>query len=112
MNALTDNQPTPAQLRQAELAELLQHPVSVAGIEATEELSKETIAFLLEAGRRKRRFKEAVLDRFNATVGALASDLLVAALNSEALGFCYRPSDRAAFTRTVAESRHYEALKV
>ncbi|WP_295512956.1 hypothetical protein [uncultured Sulfitobacter sp.] len=101
----------PEVLREAEFAELELIPHSDEAMALERALSNQTQTYLFSEGIRKRKFKEDALARFKSTLSALVADLLVAALNEEADGFCFRPSNRAGFKDTVAESRHYETLK-
>ncbi|WP_215193800.1 hypothetical protein [Falsiruegeria litorea] len=101
----------PSILRAADLADLLQYPVSKEAQAVVGILMTETIQWQFDNGIKKRNPKADVVERMRSTIAALLGDLLVAALNEEAEGFCRRPSDKASFKTTLAESRLYEALK-
>lgn len=101
----------PEVLRKAEYAEFRMIPYSDAAKALEQALTDQTQGYLFASGIRKRKFKDDALTRFRSTVSAFVAELLVAALNEDAEGFCYRSSNRAGFSKTVAESRHYDALK-
>ncbi len=101
----------PEVLRKANEAELLLYAHSSAAKNVTEAMSDETIAFQFQTGSRKRRFKADALSRFKSTLAALLGDLLYAQSTKDAEGFCWRRSNRTSFSSTLAESRHYEAVK-
>ena len=98
-------------LREAKFAELELVPHSDAAKALAVALEDQTIEFLFASGARKNKFRDDDLVRFKSTLSALAADLLVAALNEEAEGFCYRHSKNDNFKNTVAEYRPYKALK-
>lgn len=101
----------PQILRAAEIAELLLQPVSLEACHLVETLAGEVAEHQFAAGHRKRKHKEGAYQRFVSSVGALLGDLLVAARNTEAEGFCWRLSRRVLFKYTRAESRAYDDLK-
>ncbi|MBO9449899.1 hypothetical protein J7426_06505 [Tropicibacter sp. R16_0] len=101
----------PEVLRAADPAEFLQFPVSPEANEIVDTLMAEFIQWQFDNGERIRSPDEKSAERMSSTVAALLGDLLVAALNEEAEGYCYRGSDRGAFKANLAESRAYEALK-
>lgn len=101
----------PEVLRNANEAELLLYAHSSEAKKATAALSDGIIEFQFQTGSRKRKIKADVLSRFKSTLAALLGDLLHAQSTKDAQGFCWRRSNRASFSSTLAESRQYEAIK-
>lgn len=94
------------------MAGLLLKPSSDEARQLVAALSGEAADYLLRTGKRTRRMKQDARERFEVTLGALLGDLVFAANNTEAAGYCWRQSKRELFRDTLAESRHYEAIKV
>ncbi|WP_342071447.1 hypothetical protein [Yoonia algicola] len=100
-----------AMLRQADMATLQRRPISDEAKRAVAELSQKTTDFLHATGKRQRKHKAEVKLRFEATLGALTADLLLARLNSEADGYCWRKITSEDFKNTVGERRHFESIR-
>ncbi|MGR3373711.1 hypothetical protein [Pseudooceanicola nanhaiensis] len=98
-------------LRMAEHADLLCWAASPTAMAVVSDLFEEHIRWQFDHKLRSRNPKGPAADGIKATIAALLGDLLAAALNHDAEGFCYRSSDRTGFKATRAESRAYEAVK-
>lgn len=95
-------------LEAARMATLLRRPVTAEGRALVRELVELT---LLHEARRTRAYRADALRSLEATVAALAADLLVGWLNMKAAeGFIYRATDNREFSETRASSRHFDKL--
>ena len=98
-------------LRNARMADLLYRPISDVAFAAIEHIRSLTVTVEAQEKLRDRKRTAQALENFEATMGALLADLLLASTNENSQGYCYRSSNRDKFKATVAESRPYEALK-
>ncbi len=93
------------------MASLVMLPFSEDAHSVVEAILRQTISFQRKQGRRERGLTASSARSLKATIAALLGDLLDAALNTEANGYCWRESDKGKFKNTLATSRHYETLK-
>ena len=101
----------PHVLRAAYMADLLRRPITDEAKALVSRLMEESLEHELAIGHRKRKIRSTAREGYKNTVAALLADLLIAQLNLDSEGFCYRSSNRDSFKSVVAESRAYEALK-
>lgn len=101
----------PKTLRNADFATLTMKAHSEVACVLVDRWANDLIAYQFQIGERKNKPNAKGLDGIKQTIGAVVADLLIATLNEDADGWCFRPSKVSAFKGTMAASRPYEAIK-